>query len=343
MITLSPGDWQAWAIVFTLALCPPISLIGSIYIWRIWNVWQPCALLIIYGCIAALFSWQYGRVAVGLPPQASETAELRPALLLFSVVQLFFMAGFAYTFNKVGTAVKQADEERTRTEKLHHDWSRIMSHEIYTPLTIVNGYIGMLKEKEIPGHLREEIDGMGRGLNRLLVTARLFDAANQRLGIGLFDVQNMIEMVIADPLLWTATRHRSGDVAILFERPYEHGLIIQSDKQKLEAVVFEFVRNALKVSHQGDVVRVTLADDDDAISISVIDHNGGIAKENQERIWEPGVQLYEDMSRRPLEGSGSGLPAIARIAASLNGHAYLEQSAVAVGSVFTIKVPKRLV
>lgn len=342
MITLSPGDWQAWAIVLTLALGPPVSLIGSIYIWRIWRVWQPCVLLILYGLIAALFAWQYGRVAVGLPPQASETAELRPALLLFSVVQLFFMAGFAFTFNQVGTAVKQANEERERTEQLHHDWSRIMSHEIYTPLTIIHGYISMLKEKEIPPHLGEEIDGMGRGLNRLLVTARLFDAANQRLGVSLFDVQTMIETVIADPLLWTATRHRAGDVTITFERPYPK-LIIQSDKQKLEAVVFEFLRNALKVSNHDSVVRVTLSDENGAISISVIDHDGGIAKENRERIWEPGVQLYEDMSSRPLEGSGSGLPAVARIAALLNGQAYLEQSALSIGSVFTVKVPKRLV
>jgi signal transduction histidine kinase len=251
--------------------------------------------------------------------------------------------GFAYSFKRIKDSVDSSREERERVRQLHYDWSRIMSHEIHTPLSVVYGYIGMIQEKDIPDHLRQEIDGISRGLHRLLNTASLFDAVNQRVTIHPFVLQDAIREALNSDLLWVATRHKPGDVKIVFEDKQKTD--IQSDKSKLKTAVAELVRNAIKVSKKGDAVRIIIHDNPDKnyLLISVIDYDGGIPVDQQNRIWEPGVQLYSDMSSRPLEGSGSGLPTVARIADMLGGSAYLEQSGLGMGSVFIIRLPRRVV
>lgn len=85
---LSPADWQAQLITILLILRLPISLIGAIYIWRIWRQWQPSVLLLTDGFTTAVFGWQYGRVTLWLWPWAAESAVLRPALLLFALWEM---------------------------------------------------------------------------------------------------------------------------------------------------------------------------------------------------------------------------------------------------------------
>lgn len=343
MTSLSPGDWQAITIIIIIGFGLPVAAgLGVAYIWRAWQVWQPCAFLIAYAPIQIVFAWQYGRVTGILPPPTAESASLRPSFIIFSISQLALVIALTYTFKRVGEATAARNAERARMEALHRDFIGIMSHEMLTPITIVKGHVDMLLQEDVPDHIHENIDGIGRGLRRLLLTANLFDATNQRVAIELFNLYEMIRLAIADPLLWTATHHRAGDIQILFAPPGDK-LMIQSDKKKLQTAVSELIRNAIKVSRTGDLVRVSIRDEEPLIYISVTDQNGGIAKEHHESIWQPGVQLYEEMIRRPLEGSGSGLPAVKRIAEMLGGRAYLEQTAVGMGSVFSIQIPKRRV
>lgn len=343
MTSLSPGDWQAITIIIIIGIGLPVAAgRGVIYIWRAWQVWQPCAFLIAYAPIQLVFAWQYGRVTGILPPPTAESASLRPSFIVFSISQLALVFALTYTFKRVGEATAARNAERERIEALHRDFIGIMSHELFTPITIVKGHVDMLLQDDLPETIHENVAGIGRGLRRLLLTANLFDATNQRVAIELFNLHEMIHLAIADPILWTATRHRAGDVTIIFN-PSGDKLLVQSDKKKLYTAVSELIRNAIKVSGRGDLVRVSIRDEEPLLYISVTDQNGGIAKEHHEAIWQPGVQLYEDMIRRPLEGSGSGLPAVKRIAEMLGGRAYLEQTAVGMGSVFTIQVPKRRV
>ena len=341
---LSPADWQAQAITILLILRLLISLLGAIYIWRIWRQWQPSVLLLADGFITAVFGWQYGRVTLGLWPGAAESAVLRPALLLFALWGLvIFSPGFAYSFKRIRQAESERQAEKDRLKQLNDNLARVFSHEIHTPLSIVYGYIRILQDKEIPANITEEIDGISRGLNRLWNAASLFDAVNQRVDIFPFILQDAIHEALQSHLIWTATRHHPGDVVIEFNDKRETS--IQSDKKKLQTAVSELVRNAIKVSGKGDIVRIVIRENQQSsfITISVIDHNGGIAQDDQDRIWQPGIQLYDNMTSRPLEGNGNGLPTVAKIAEMLGGEAYLEQSAVGMGSVFTIRLPRRMV
>ncbi|HOV14877.1 MAG TPA: ATP-binding protein, partial [Spirochaetota bacterium] len=83
-------------------------------------------------------------------------------------------------------------------------------------------------------------------------------------------------------------------------------LIILTDIDKLENIVFNLLSNALKFTNQGGSVSLKLLKYDDKIEIIVSDTGIGIKKENLLNIFERFYQV-EDNSKRKYEGTGIGL------------------------------------
>ena len=114
-----------------------------------------------------------------------------------------------------------------------------------------------------------------------------------------------------------------------------------SDEGKLSQILRNLISNALKFTERGEIrVTAELAPDAQHIEFAVADTGIGIAKEDQERIFEEFVQVQNPLQTR-VKGTGLGLPLCRRLATVLGGAITLD-STPGVGSTFIVRLPVRV-
>jgi signal transduction histidine kinase len=107
---------------------------------------------------------------------------------------------------------------------------------------------------------------------------------------------------------------------------------VEADPVRLRQVLDNLVANAVRHAPGGEVV-VAVEPGDGVVRVSVSDHGPGIAPEDLDRIFEPGVRLVAGRG-----GSGLGLP-LARAIAVAHGGELTVASAPGEGSTFTLVLP----
>jgi signal transduction histidine kinase len=114
------------------------------------------------------------------------------------------------------------------------------------------------------------------------------------------------------------------------------------DRDRIEQVAINLVGNALKFTNPGGNVDVSLRylADSETVQIVVTDTGVGIAREDQEVIFDEFAQLRKNANRKSQEGAGLGLAIVKRIVEAHSGAIEVE-SAPARGSTFTITLPAR--
>lgn len=110
---------------------------------------------------------------------------------------------------------------------------------------------------------------------------------------------------------------------------------VAADAVRLRQALDNLVANALAVSPAGGEVVLAGVSTGEELLLTVSDHGPGIAAEEQERIFEPGVRLHSG-----YPGSGLGL-AIAKAIAEAHGGRLTVDSSPGAGATFTLAVPLR--
>ena len=108
------------------------------------------------------------------------------------------------------------------------------------------------------------------------------------------------------------------------------------DVDMWEPVVLNLVSNALKYTLRGSV-RVALRRRDDGVELSVADTGIGIARDEQDRVFERFFRSSNEAGRS-FEGSGIGLALVSELV-RLHGGSIGVQSTLGAGSTFTVTVP----
>ncbi len=185
-----------------------------------------------------------------------------------------------------------------------------MSHELRTPLHSVIGFSRLLADShtmtdEEKRHLAV-IHRSGQHLltliNDLLELSKI-EAGRITLQAQVVDVESLLREVM-DML---GARARQAGLAMTLDCA---GLphTIRIDGARLRQVLLNLVSNAVKFADRGSVALVAraspLADNRHALTLAVRDTGRGIAREDQQRIFEPFVQADHSGSS---EGTGLGL------------------------------------
>ena len=224
-----------------------------------------------------------------------------------------------------------------------------MSHELRTPLNAIAGYADLLL-MGVRGPLtelqRSDVERMQRAnqhltslVNDVLNFARL-DAGQIEYHLTDFD----LAAVIADlePLLGPQlaarglTFDRDGCASDTPEQPHR----VRADPEKLRQILLNLLTNSMKFTDAGGRVALWCETDAGAgvVQISVSDTGRGIPAEQLERIFEPFVQVERNRTQESQQGVGLGL-AISRDLARGMGGSLTAESAVDVGSTFTLTLP----
>jgi CheY-like chemotaxis protein len=129
-------------------------------------------------------------------------------------------------------------------------------------------------------------------------------------------------------------------VGLVFEAPNDLPILV-TDESKVSQILRNFVSNALKFTDQGEVRvsvrRGALDPGSETVVFSVADTGIGIAREDQERIFQEFSQVESPVQKR-VRGTGLGLPLSRKLAHLLGGEITV-QSTPGTGSTFFLTLP----
>jgi len=241
------------------------------------------------------------------------------------------------------TALKLAQEHQARAAIAERDANRTksqflanMSHELRTPLNAILGYADLLKE-EATSEQVEDLSRIQRSGNHLLsLIDQVLDLAKLEAGRLSFEAEHVDLDGLLQEVLETLepVARKKGNTLSIGVSSLGHARL---DPQRLRQVLINLGANAAKFTENG---RVTFGGRDDKghVIITVSDTGIGIAPEDQDRLFEPFVQV-EASSRRRFGGTGLGLALSRHFVERMGGQISVD-SVVGEGSTFTIALPR---
>ncbi len=239
-------------------------------------------------------------------------------------------------------AQEQAQREAARARQAgdaKSNFLRLMSHELRTPLNAVIGMSKLLRGTDLSGPQLEyakHIDDAGHHMLSIaddILTVNQQSAGKLKFKPAPTRIDDELRSVVA----MLKQRAEEKTIELTYDNKIAHGDVVV-DGVRFRQVVFNLIGNAIKFTDTGSIAisAASKADPDDdkseAFEIRVTDTGCGIAKEDQERIFEEFGQAHA-LGERAHAGVGLGLAISRSIAEMMGGTLSLESSSTS-GSVF---------
>ncbi len=228
--------------------------------------------------------------------------------------------------------------EHARMEATRRDFVANVSHELKTPV----GAMGVLAEAllasaEDPDTVRRFAEKMLAESNRLAnMVGELIDLSRLQGGERLPDLEAVdVDTVVAEALSRYKVAADNADIAITTDAPT--GYRVYGDQPLLVTAIANLVSNAIAYSPNGSGVSISRRNRGHNVEIAVTDRGIGIAREDQERVFERFFRVDKARSRA-TGGTGLGLAIVKHVAANHNGSIRL-WSQPGTGSTFTLSIP----
>ncbi|MFW5846446.1 MAG: ATP-binding protein [Planctomycetota bacterium] len=244
----------------------------------------------------------------------------------------------------VGAVMVVADQtERRRLDDMRRDFVANVSHELKTPLTVIQGILETIEsDAEMPEEMRTRFVGKAQAHARrlanlvtdLLVLSRL-ESQDQALDRERFDLRQSVRQALAG--LQEAARAARITIALA---PMPELLPADGDPEAIRQVVDNLLSNAIRYSPPHTTVRIAAGFEDERILyVSVQDEGIGIPVAAQQRIFERFYRVDKARSRE-LGGTGLGLAIVKHVVLAHRGSIEVD-SEVGQGSTFIIRLPVR--
>lgn len=220
------------------------------------------------------------------------------------------------------TGVVMDISELKKDDERKNDFIGMVSHELKTPLTSLNGYIQILQLRSkntedtfIPGALakaNQQVKKMTNMINGFLNISRL-ESGKIVLNESVFRLDQLLANLVEEANIFNTTHH------ITYES--DGAIEILADEDKVGNVISNLLSNAVKYSPQNKDITVDCIIVDGMARVSVKDQGMGIIAEDIEKLFE---RYYRVKNNHTISGFGIGLYLSAEIVARHKGKIWVE-------------------
>ncbi len=226
-------------------------------------------------------------------------------------------------------------EELSGVETLRTDFIANVSHELKTPLAVMQNYAALLQSPDLTEERRREYAGViaeqSRRLADLITNIlKLNRLENQQIypAARRYDLGEQLAGCLLD--LESVWERKSIEI----KTDIEEDVFVESDGELLSLIWSNLFSNALKFTESHGAVSVTLKAEGEYAVVHVSDTGCGISPEVGKHIFE---KFYQGDPSHASQGNGLGLALVKRVADIVGGSITVE-SEVGKGSTFTVKI-----
>lgn len=241
------------------------------------------------------------------------------------------------------TIVTQSEKSRARHQKLmhnQHEFVRIVSHDLRSPLTSIKGFASMLEASEEDEKKRHFAEKILAGVSQMTsLVDNIQDAGRYDPETGFYEMErgmvDMIEMVkgiVKNHLLPAEKEELTLTVNVQDDIP-----IVNVDANMIERSIINLVDNAIKYTPNGGKIEVGLKTEEENLVITISDNGYGISEENMRQLFQRHFRIRRQEHKR-VKGSGLGLFIVRSVARHHGGDAFVE-SVEGEGTTFGIRIP----
>jgi signal transduction histidine kinase len=225
-------------------------------------------------------------------------------------------------------------------DKLKDDFVATASHELRTPLSAIYGAAKTLRRADVLGEdgverligiISSESERLARVIDDILFASHL-DSGRLRLASERVDVA-----ALATDVVDSMRPQVEEDVRLELDVPSNDAPVVDVDPTKLRRVLTNLLENAVKYSPEGGSVVLRVDAADGRLRVHVADEGLGIARAEQERIFEKFYRADPQLARG-VGGTGLGLYICRELVQRMGGEIEVD-SEPGRGSTFTVELP----
>ena len=238
-------------------------------------------------------------------------------------------------FNDIIECINKMAEELSGVETLRTDFIANVSHEMKTPLAIMQNYGTLLQAPDLPEEKRIEYakvitDASRRLADMMTNILKLNRLENQQIypNLTTFDLgEQLCESLLGYESTWEKKN-------IEIETDIAEDVKVEADAELLSLVWNNLFSNAFKFTEDGGKVTLTLTTDEEYATVKIADTGCGMSAEVGAHIFE---KFYQGDTSHATQGNGLGLALVKRVVDIMQGEIGVESS-VGVGTTFTVKI-----
>lgn len=247
--------------------------------------------------------------------------------------------GIDPNFAEIMDSINCMTEELSGVETLRTDFIANVSHEMKTPLAVMQNYGVLLQSSELPEEKRMEYakaitDGSRKLADLMTNILKLNRLENQQIypQTEEYDLgEQLCECLLQYESIWEKDE-------IDIDTDIAENVTVRADAELLSLVWNNLFSNAFKFTDKGGRVSVSLAADDTYAVIKVSDTGCGMTPEVGAHIFE---KFYQGDTSHATAGNGLGLALVKRII-DITGGEISVSSSVGTGSTFTVRMRRNL-
>lgn len=240
-------------------------------------------------------------------------------------------------FNTIIEYFNNMAEELSGTETLRTDFISNVSHELKTPLSVIQNYGTMLQKPNLSEEKRIEYSKAVTESSR-----RLADLISNILKLNKLENQqifpekrkyNLSEQLCECLLCFEDVWEKKG---LDIDTDIEEDVFVESDPELLTIVWNNLFSNAIKFTEPGGQIFLGLKTDSRFAIIEVKDTGCGISPEVGAHIFE---KFYQGDTSHATQGNGLGLALVKRVIDIASGDISVSSESDK-GSIFTVKIER---
>ncbi len=312
-----------------------INLYRPLVTW----LWLMLAVLLVDGLRMLIFIKRREKLNKSVLAPIHDITEMAQTLSANNLSNRINIAGTKNELKDLASVINSMLDRIERSYNSQKQFVSDASHELRTPIAVIQGYVSMLNRwgKEDPEVLEEGISAIAQETESMkdLVESLLFLARHDKKTL-MMEMSRFDALEVAEELHREAAMVTPGNTFLL--SPAD-SCMIEADRNMIKQVMRILCDNAVKYTPKGGTITIGVKHEPGWCTLSVSDNGPGIPSDELPKIFE---RFYRSDSARKSEGGGHGLGlSIARIIVKAHGGKLRVRSKVGMGSTFFVVLPEK--
>jgi signal transduction histidine kinase len=216
----------------------------------------------------------------------------------------------------------------------------VLSHELKAPLNAIEGYLRLIRDREMGNRIEDYDPMVDRSLERIkgmrTLILDLLDLTKVELGKSKRSIAPVNLNQVAKHAMDTMRPYSiQRDVRLNLSAP--ESFTINADPEEVEIIFNNLISNAIKYNREGGIVECVITENNGFAEVKVTDSGIGMSKEEMDTIFDDFVRIKNEKTKN-ITGTGLGLAIVKKLTESYSG--IIDVSSIPdQGSTFIVKLP----